>query len=65
MDLCLCGVLFQCTLDAEKEFVLRPHMEMINRLFSGTTIEQIFDNLQKDGSDWAVKHLNILKKMVS
>ncbi|KAI0207420.1 3-hydroxyisobutyryl-CoA hydrolase, mitochondrial [Lamellibrachia satsuma] len=52
-----------CTLDAEKEFVLRPHMKMINRLFSGTTIEQIFDNLQKDGSDWAVKHLNTLKKM--
>ena len=60
-----CGVSFQCTLDADKEFVLRPHMAKINSLFGGGTVEQIFNGLEQDGTDWAVKQLNTLKKMVS
>jgi len=47
----------------DNEFVLRPDMENINTLFDGDSVEQIFDNLQKDGSEWATKQLNILKKM--
>ena len=58
------GVLFQCTLDADKEFVLHAHMGKINSLFGGSTIEQIFNSLEQDGTDWAIKQLNTLKKMV-
>lgn len=54
----------QSPLDADKEFVLQPHMDDINRLFSAPTLEGIFHDLEKDGSDWALKQLNTLKKMV-
>ncbi|ESP02886.1 hypothetical protein LOTGIDRAFT_177835 [Lottia gigantea] len=45
------------------EFILEPKMEDINRSFSATTVEQIFTNLEKDGSEWALKQLETLKKM--
>ena len=57
--------LLQCTIDADKEFVLAPHMEQINTLFNGTSLEQIYSNLEKDGSDWSQKQLSTLKRMVS
>ncbi|KAL4228647.1 hypothetical protein ACF0H5_011692 [Mactra antiquata] len=47
----------------DKDFILRPHMEEINRLFGGETVEQIVENLEKEGSDWAKTQLNILRKM--
>ena len=31
----------------------------------GETMEQIYTNLEKDGSEWAITQLNTLKKMVS
>ncbi|XP_037052240.1 3-hydroxyisobutyryl-CoA hydrolase, mitochondrial-like [Bradysia coprophila] len=34
----------------------------INKCFDGATVEEIFANLQSDGSDWAIKTLNTLKK---
>ncbi|XP_002736257.1 3-hydroxyisobutyryl-CoA hydrolase, mitochondrial-like [Saccoglossus kowalevskii] len=53
----------KCTLDADKEFSLKPHLEKIDRLFGGNTLEEIFENLEKDGSEWALKQLEILKRM--
>jgi len=53
----------KCTLDREKPFVLQPHVEKINTLFDGTTLEQIFDNLRQDNSDWSRAQLEVLSKM--
>lgn len=39
-------------------------MEEINRLFDGNTVEEIVENLKKEGSEWAEKQLNTLNKMV-
>ena len=55
----------QSKLDADKDFILAPHMDQINRLFSGKTMEDIYRNLEEDGSEWALKQLETLKKMVS
>ena len=40
---------------------LTPHREAIDRLFAFDTVEDIFAALQADGSDWALKQLDILK----
>ncbi|XP_014675548.1 PREDICTED: 3-hydroxyisobutyryl-CoA hydrolase, mitochondrial-like [Priapulus caudatus] len=53
----------QSKLDAEKEFHLQPHMEKINTLFAGDSMEQIFADLEADGSEWSLAQLAILKKM--
>lgn len=37
-------------------------LPIIDKCFGGVTVEEIFDNLQCDGSDWAIKVLNTLKK---
>ena len=55
---------FQSPLDSDKEFALHSHMEKINQLFSGETVEEIFAALEADGSDWANKQLQTLNKMV-
>ncbi|XP_052804800.1 3-hydroxyisobutyryl-CoA hydrolase, mitochondrial-like [Mya arenaria] len=47
----------------DNEFVLADHMEDINRLFAGNTVEEIIENLRKDGSPWAAAQLEILSKM--
>ncbi|KAG7282326.1 hypothetical protein CRUP_002714 [Coryphaenoides rupestris] len=38
------------SLDAEKPFVLQPHLQDINRLFSAGNVEGILQNLSADGS---------------
>lgn len=53
----------KCQLDKDKPFVLQPHQEQINRLFAGETMEDICEALKKDGSEWAVKQLEIIQKM--
>ncbi|XP_072541102.1 3-hydroxyisobutyryl-CoA hydrolase, mitochondrial [Salminus brasiliensis] len=53
----------QNTLDAEKPFVLQQHTEAIDRLFKASSVEEIMENLQKDGSDFAQKQLETLAKM--
>jgi hypothetical protein len=35
------------------EFSLAKNMDQINKCFSVDTVEEIFENLEKDGSDWA------------
>ncbi len=56
--------LFQCKSDEDKEFVLKPKLADIDRLFDGSTVEGIFENLEKDGSEWAAAQLKTLRKMV-
>jgi 3-hydroxyisobutyryl-CoA hydrolase len=53
----------KCTIDRETPFVLEPHIDKINALFVGKTLEEIFDNLRRDDSDWSRAQLNILGKM--
>ncbi|KAM6178386.1 3-hydroxyisobutyryl-CoA hydrolase, mitochondrial [Rhynchocyon petersi] len=50
-------------IDQEKPFILEEHMDKINSCFSGNTIEQILENLQQDGSSFALEQLKIMKKM--
>lgn len=44
-------------------FVLEPHMESINKLFSGDTLEEICNRLLHDNSEWALKQLKTIQKM--
>ncbi|XP_051761550.1 3-hydroxyisobutyryl-CoA hydrolase, mitochondrial [Ctenopharyngodon idella] len=53
----------QSSLDAEKPFVLQEQTEAINRLFSAGSVEEIMENLKKDGSAFALKQTEILGKM--
>lgn len=53
----------KCTLDRDKPFVLEPHVEKINSIFGHQTLEEIFDSLRQDGSDWATTQLATLNKM--
>lgn len=53
----------QSKTDEDKDFVLDPHLEKINKLFGGETVEDIFIRLEKDGSEWSLNQLNLLKKM--
>ncbi|KAL7882149.1 hypothetical protein AOLI_G00089980 [Acnodon oligacanthus] len=53
----------QSTLDAEKPFALQQHTEAIDRLFKASSVEEILENLQKDGSAFAQKQLETLAKM--
>ncbi|GAB6032377.1 hypothetical protein CHUAL_011019 [Chamberlinius hualienensis] len=45
------------------EFSLKPHLPKINKIFGARSLEEIFQLLQEDGSEWALKHLETLKKM--
>uniref|UniRef100_A0A182N5K7 3-hydroxyisobutyryl-CoA hydrolase, mitochondrial n=1 Tax=Anopheles dirus TaxID=7168 RepID=A0A182N5K7_9DIPT len=49
--------------DAGVEFVLAKQLPQINACFGAPTIEGIFANLERDGSEWAQKTLNLLHKM--
>ncbi|XP_062466025.1 3-hydroxyisobutyryl-CoA hydrolase, mitochondrial [Pezoporus occidentalis] len=49
--------------DEEKDFVLDEHMEKINSLFSGNSMEEIVKNLKQDGSAFAIKQLETINKM--
>ncbi|XP_067994010.1 3-hydroxyisobutyryl-CoA hydrolase, mitochondrial isoform X2 [Melanerpes formicivorus] len=49
--------------DQDKPFVLDEHMEKINSLFSGNTMEEIVKKLKQDGSAFANQQLETLNKM--
>ena len=55
---------FQCKSASDGEFVLAPVRANIDRLFAGSTVEEIMEALEKDGSEWATKQLKTLQKMV-
>jgi hypothetical protein len=45
-------------------FSLEPHIDQINWLFDGDSVEEIVQRLQSDRSAFAVEQLNIINKMV-
>ncbi|XP_053327834.1 3-hydroxyisobutyryl-CoA hydrolase, mitochondrial [Spea bombifrons] len=44
-------------------FVLAEHLDKINSLFSANSVEEIFANLEQDGSTFAMKQLETLRRM--
>ncbi|XP_013925975.1 PREDICTED: 3-hydroxyisobutyryl-CoA hydrolase, mitochondrial-like [Thamnophis sirtalis] len=53
----------ECKLDQDKEFILGEHMDKINSLFSANSMEEIVQNLKKDGSPFALDQLKTIAKM--
>lgn len=47
----------------DSEFVLAKNLAQINRCFDASTVEEIIENLEKDGSEWARKTKEGLLKM--
>ncbi|KAG4074273.1 hypothetical protein HA402_008682 [Bradysia odoriphaga] len=47
----------------DSEFVLAKNLAEINRCFDASTVEGIIANLEKDGSEWALKTKETLSKM--
>lgn len=45
------------------EFSLGPYLDKINKCFSGSTVEEIYSSLEKDGSKWAQDTIVLLNKM--
>ncbi|XP_019693931.1 3-hydroxyisobutyryl-CoA hydrolase, mitochondrial isoform X3 [Felis catus] len=50
-------------IDQDKSFILEEHMDKINSCFSANTVEQIIENLQQDGSSFALEQLKVINKM--
>ncbi|XP_045432195.1 3-hydroxyisobutyryl-CoA hydrolase, mitochondrial isoform X2 [Pipistrellus kuhlii] len=50
-------------IDEDKAFVLEEHLSMINSCFSADSVEQIIDNLQRDGSPFALEQVKVISKM--
>ncbi|XP_077655215.1 3-hydroxyisobutyryl-CoA hydrolase, mitochondrial isoform X2 [Urocitellus parryii] len=49
----------QSKIDQDKSFILEDHLDKINRCFSANTVEQIIENLQQDGSPFALEQLKL------
>lgn len=49
--------------NSSSPFVLEPHLEQIEKAFSGDTVEDIVQNLHSDGSEWAMATLKLISKM--
>lgn len=47
----------------EQPFILAEHLDKINSLFSGNSVEEILENLKHDGSPFAHQQLKTLLKM--
>ncbi|MBZ3880290.1 3-hydroxyisobutyryl-CoA hydrolase, mitochondrial [Sciurus carolinensis] len=53
----------QSKIDQDKSFILEEHMDKINSCFSANTVEQIIENLQQDGSPFALQQLKVINQM--
>ncbi|KAL8601355.1 hypothetical protein ACOMHN_054648 [Nucella lapillus] len=53
----------QNPIDKDKPFILAPHLEKIDAVFSQATLEDICQHLQADQSQWAQEQLKTLQKM--
>nr|XP_026244841.1 3-hydroxyisobutyryl-CoA hydrolase, mitochondrial [Urocitellus parryii] len=53
----------QSKIDQDKSFILEDHLDKINRCFSANTMEQIIENLQQDGSPFALEQLKVINQM--
>ena len=58
-------MLFQNPVDKDKPFVLAPHLDRINGIFSLATVEDIVKELESENSEWALQQLKTMRKMVS
>ncbi|XP_019849677.1 PREDICTED: 3-hydroxyisobutyryl-CoA hydrolase, mitochondrial-like isoform X2 [Amphimedon queenslandica] len=47
----------------DRSFSLTPHLELIDKCFSGGSVEDIQMSLLNDGSDWSINQLQLLSKM--
>ncbi|KAM9304898.1 3-hydroxyisobutyryl-CoA hydrolase, mitochondrial [Gastrophryne carolinensis] len=47
----------------EKQFILAEHLDKINSLFTAYSVEEIIENLKKDGSPFAQQQLETLQRM--
>lgn len=56
-------ILKKFNMPTNKDFVLQPLMEQINKCFSAECVEGIVENLKCDGSDWAKKTIETMGKM--
>jgi len=52
-----------CKLDEDKPFVLQEHIATIDDAFAASTVEQILQNLENNGSPWALKQVETIRKM--
>ncbi|XP_012583146.1 PREDICTED: 3-hydroxyisobutyryl-CoA hydrolase, mitochondrial isoform X1 [Condylura cristata] len=50
-------------IDQDKPFILEEHMDKINSWFSANTMEKIIENLQQDGSSFALEQLKVINRM--
>uniref|UniRef100_A0A2I3HYR5 3-hydroxyisobutyryl-CoA hydrolase n=1 Tax=Nomascus leucogenys TaxID=61853 RepID=A0A2I3HYR5_NOMLE len=50
-------------IDEDKSFILEEHMGKINSCFSANTVGQIVENLQQDGSSFALEQLKVINNM--
>ncbi len=46
------------------QYTLLPHIDQIDEIFNADSVEEIVENLKKDGGEWAQKQLDIMQKMV-
>ncbi|KAK7060676.1 hypothetical protein SK128_017312 [Halocaridina rubra] len=53
----------ESSFNKNEPFSLQPVLPKIQSCFSGRSVEEILANLQKDGSEWAQKHVQILSRM--
>lgn len=53
------GVIDEFCPRPKSEFILSKHLDQINKAFSGSSIEEILSNLEKDNSEWAMKTIKV------
>lgn len=54
------GVINDFCPKTNSEFSLSTNLDQINECFNAKSVEEIIDNLQKNGSDWAKKTLKVI-----
>lgn len=58
------GVINELCPKPKSEFILSKHLDQINNTFTGSTMEEILDNLEKDNSEWAMKTIKVYIQIV-
>lgn len=44
---------------SDKDFVLKPHLDQITECFHAGSVEEIYSNLERDGSEWAQRTIKV------
>lgn len=47
----------------DSKFSLAEHLDQINECFDASTVEEILEKLEKDGTDWAMQTIKVSRKM--